>query len=83
MQKKPVLDISKPEDARRYCDGWSTGSKKIAEVTLEVSPGRLERIVFSNMTDEQAVRAAHSLYDLEIEAAMHQMQRAREMGLVQ
>lgn len=63
-----TLDIDTPEGARKYIAIAATGliGREIDRVTM----GSGEEIHFDNMTDEQAVRVARSLYlDIELPGA--------------
>lgn len=63
-----TLDIDTPEGARKYIEYASDNliGRKIDRVTF----GCGEKVHFDNMTDEQAVRVARSLYlDIEIPGA--------------
>jgi hypothetical protein len=59
-----MMDISKPNEARRYVAQW--GPRLLGKDTtfVETSSGR--SIYFDNMTDEDAVWVARQLYEMEL-----------------
>lgn len=56
-----TLDLSKPEDARRYITHFQETHVDASYVDL--SSGR--RVTFDSMTDDDAVLVAHGLYEME------------------
>lgn len=65
VYKKVILDISSPDDARIYIKDLV--KNEIPDATwVQLDSGKF--IVFSTMTDKEAVIAARALHDLVIEA---------------
>ena len=74
-----VLDLSRPEDARWYIANFEWPGLPSKPVYIELTSGR--RIVFENMTDDEAKDAAHLIYrDIECEI---ESRLARKIGSVQ
>lgn len=66
MRVARVLDLSKPVDARYYIARFEIAGTPSRPTFIETNTGK--KIVFAEMTDEEACLAAHLLYDLELEA---------------
>ena len=74
-----VLDLSRPEDARWYIANFEWRVLPSKPAFIELTSGR--RIVFENMTDQEAKDAAHLIYrDIECEI---ESRHARKKGGIQ